>query len=146
MRQSTLVIQTSPIGSARSVLAGNRGARLCEPQMRCKKTGSMRLGAGFTSLLLDRGFHAGEEFFKAPQAFVDALDGGGVGKPQIPRRAERFAGHDRNLRTVEELARKLGAIFRQRVAVRTVLKKRRNIREGVERAAGPLAGDAGNII
>src|SRR5271168_2303216 len=124
MRQSTLVIQTSPIGSARSVLFGNRGARLLEPQMRCKKSGSMRLGAGFTSLLLDRSFHAGEEFFQASQAFVDALDGGGVRKPQIARSAECFAGYDGNLCTVEKLARKLGAILCQRVAVGTTFKKR----------------------
>src|SRR5271163_1491034 len=112
MRQSTLVIQTSPMGSARAVLVGNSGARLSEPQMRCKKTGSMRLGAGFTSLLLDRGFHAGEEFFEPPQTLVDALQRRGVRKPQIPRRAERFAGHHGNLRAVEKMARKLGAILR----------------------------------
>src|ERR1700694_3391182 len=47
-RQSTLVSQASPSGSARSVLAGKRGASERAPQGRGLKTGSIREGSGFT--------------------------------------------------------------------------------------------------
>src|ERR1700738_2211887 len=47
IRESTLVSQASPSGSAKFDFSGKSGAREREPQRRGLKIGSIRLGSGF---------------------------------------------------------------------------------------------------
>src|ERR1700682_2091981 len=100
--QCVPVSHASPSGSATFDFSGNNGANECAPQMRGLKIGSMRSGSGLT--VLRRGFSPAEESPQATQTFVDTLNGGGVGKPQIARRPKGFAWHDRYVHSLEQQA------------------------------------------
>src|SRR5216684_903623 len=162
--QSTPVSHASPSGSLKFDLSGKRGANECAPQILGLKMGSMRVGVGFTrchalACILsgekkrqlccrtpqsDSGFSAGEETLDAPQTFFDPLDGGGVGKPQIAGCAESFAWDDSDLHFVQKHLGNFRATLRERRLAGTIRKMSGNVRERIERAAGPPARDAGN--
>src|SRR5277367_5634137 len=74
-------------------LGKERGERLRSPQpLGEDRFHTKRFRACWpASHALGRGFDAGEEAFEAAEAFVDALDGCGVGEAQITRRAETLA-------------------------------------------------------
>src|SRR6267143_3262849 len=104
--QSTPVSHASPSGSLKFDFSGRRGANECAPQILGLNMGSMRVGVGFTRCHAlacimsgekkrqlgchtpqsDSGFSAGKKTLDAPQTFFDALDGRGIGKPQIAGR------------------------------------------------------------
>src|SRR5579883_1068818 len=168
MRQSSPVSQASPTGSGRLVFCGKSGARERTPQMRGEKIGSMRKGSGFMGCIecararrkgnfradggrvssksgsrkLNGGFGAREKTFHAAEAFVNAVNRGGVGKTEISGSAEGFAGHQRDLYFLEQQARNLRAALAESLVRGAVGQVRGDIRESVERAAGPFASDA----
>src|SRR5882672_10144830 len=138
---SVPVSQASPIGSCRFDLSGKRGANERAPQILGLKMGSMRVGVGFTRYHAlacgvsgaekrqlgpdkagincrtpksDSGFSARKKAFETPQAFLDALDGCGVRKPQIAGRAESFARNDSDLNFVQQHLCDFRARFRKR--------------------------------
>src|SRR6266478_8333374 len=80
----------------------------------------------------------------APQTFFDALDGRGVGKPQIAGCAESFARHDSDLHFVQKHLGNFRAALCERWLAGAIRKMSGNVRERIERAAGPLARDTGN--
>src|SRR6266481_2677239 len=132
--QSTPVSHASPSGSLRFDFSGKRGANDRAPQILGLKMGSMRVGVGFTKCLgfarvisraekrqlgcrtpqSDRGFSAGEKTLDAPQTFFDALDGGGVGKPQIAGCSESFARNDSDLNFVQKQLGNFRTALRER--------------------------------
>src|SRR5713226_3390443 len=162
--QSTPVSHASPIGSCRFDLSGKRGANDRAPQILGLKMGSMRVGVGFTRCHAlacnlsgekkrqlgcrtpqsDSGFSASEKTFDAPQPLLDALDGRGVGKPQIAWRAEGFTRNDSDLHFVQKHLGNFRAALCERRFAGAIRKMSGNVRERVERAARPLARNAGN--
>src|SRR6266403_4263700 len=158
---SVPVSHASPSGSLRFVFSGKRGANDRAPQILGLKMGSMRVGVGFTKCLgfarvisraekrqlgcrtpqSDSGFSAGEKTLEAPQTFFDALDGRGVGKPQIAGCSESFARNDSDLHFVQKHLGNFRTALRERRLAATIRKMSGNVRERVERAAGPLAGN-----
>src|SRR5450432_3271298 len=97
------VSHASPMGSGRFIFSGYIGASEREPQMRGMNLGAIRVGAGRMDAggtFLRGGFRATEETAKAAQAFVDALDGGGVGEAEVAGSSESFSGYDCDLHFV----------------------------------------------
>src|SRR6266850_3309692 len=139
---SVPVSQASPIGSCRFDLSGKRGANDRAPQILGLKTGSMRVGVGFTrchalACILsgekkrqlgchtpqsDSGFSAGKKTLDAPQTFFDALDGRGIGKPQIAGCAESFTWNDSDLHSVQKHLGNFRAALRERRFAGTIRK------------------------
>src|SRR6266478_7906249 len=104
----------------------------------------MRVGSGRTESRGESGggLGAAKEVFEAAQAFLDALDGSGVREAQVSRSAEGIAGHKRDARFIEQHLGQIGGVFGECVAGAAVGKMRRNVREGVKRAARILASHA----
>ena len=105
------------------------GASERAPQMRGMNLGAMRVGAGRTDQEA-----ASARLKKRPRrrkTFVYALDGGGIGEPQITGRAEGFARDNGNLHFFEQELGDFCARFSQRVissGMRGNIRERRRTR------------------
>ena len=96
------VSHTSPIGVSaelcREPLSGNNGASDLRSPDAGNETGSSSAGLSFTTPTQRR-----KKTFHPANAFVNALNRGGIRDAQVAGRAKRFSGDHRHMRALQQL-------------------------------------------